>query len=67
MIDYRARADYFKRTVLWLEDRGGEAAVMRAFADPEPLEAIWQLALPEFREALRKRAREALVAERGAA
>jgi hypothetical protein len=67
MSGYRARADFFKRAVLWLEKEGGEGAVMRAFADPEPLEVIWQLALPEFKQALRERAREALVAERGAA
>jgi hypothetical protein len=61
---YRERADLFKQAVLWFEERGGEAAVMRAFGDPEPLEAAWQLELSEFREALRALAREALAAER---
>lgn len=64
MSGYRERADLFKQAVLWLEERGGEAAVMRAFGDPEPLEAAWQLELSEFREALRALAREALAAER---
>ena len=67
MNDYRERSDLFKRAVLWLEEQGGEDAVMRAFGDPEPLEAGWQLDLPEFRKTLRERAREALAAERGAA
>jgi hypothetical protein len=38
---YRERADLFKAAVLWLEEKGGEAAVMRAFGDPEPLETPW--------------------------
>jgi hypothetical protein len=67
MNGYRERADLFKQAVLWLEEKGGEDAVMRAFGDPEPLEAAWQVDLPEFRKALRERAREALAAERGAA
>jgi hypothetical protein len=61
---YRERADLFKRAVLWLEEKGGEDAVMRAFGDPEPLNMAWQLELSEFREALRALAREALAAER---
>ncbi len=64
MNGYRERADLFKRAVLWLEEKGGEDAVMRAFGDPEPLTTAWQLELSEFREPLRALAREALAAER---
>ncbi len=64
MNGYRERAELFKQAVLWVEEKGGEDAVVRAFGDPEPLEAAWELELPEFREALRERAREPLAAER---
>lgn len=64
MNGYRERADFFKRAVLWLEKKGGEDAVMRAFGDPEPLEEDWRLPMPEFKEALRERAREALALKR---
>ena len=43
MSGYRERADLFKEAVLWLEEKGGEDAVMQAFGDPEPLEAAWLL------------------------
>jgi hypothetical protein len=61
---YRERADLFKQAVLWLEEKGGEDAVMRALGDPEPLAAAWELELAEFKEVLRALAREALAAER---
>jgi hypothetical protein len=61
---YREGADLFKKAVLWLEERGGEDAVMRAFGDPVPLEAAWQLELSEFKKTLQALAREALAAER---
>lgn len=64
MNSYRERADLFKQAVLWVEEKGGEDAVMRAFGDPEPLEATWQLEMDEFRGTLRSLAREALAAER---
>ena len=68
MSGYRARADIFKQAVLWLEKKHGEDAVMLAFGDPEPLEEIWQLDLPAFKEAMRERVREALALKsRGAA
>lgn len=67
MNDYRERAEIFRQAVLWLEEQGGDSTVMRAFGDPEPLDAIWQLELPEFREALRRLVRAALAADRGAA
>ena len=46
---YREHADPFKKAVLWLEERGGEDAVMRAFGDPEPLEVAWRLEMDEFK------------------
>jgi hypothetical protein len=64
---YRQRTDLFRRAVLWLEAKGGESAVLRAFGDPEPLEEAWELSLPEFKEALRSRVRDALEAGKGAA
>ena len=64
MTAFRKRAELFKQAVLWLEEKGGEDAVMRAFGDPEPLEATWQLEMDEFKETLRSLAREALAAER---
>ena len=64
MSGYRERADLFKQAVLWLEEKGGEDAVMRAFGDPKPLEAAWRLEVAEFKEVLRAFAREALAAER---
>jgi hypothetical protein len=36
----RERADHLKQAVVWLEERGGEDALMRSFGDPEPLEAV---------------------------
>jgi hypothetical protein len=62
--DYRRKAELCKQAVLWLEEKGGEDAVMRAFGDPEPLEAAWKLEMAEFKETLRSLAREALAAER---
>jgi hypothetical protein len=61
---FRKRAELFKQAVLWLEEKGGEDAVMRAFGDPEPLEAAWRLEMDEFKETMRSLAREALAAER---
>jgi hypothetical protein len=67
MNDYREQAETIRQAVLWLEEQGGDSTVMRAFGDPKPLDAIWQLELPEFREALRRLVRVALAADRGAA
>ena len=64
MNGYMERADLFKQAVLWVEEKGGEDAVMRAFGDPEPLEAAWRLEMDEFKETMRSLAREALAAER---
>jgi hypothetical protein len=64
MNGFSERADLFKQAVLWLEKKGGEDAVMRAFAEPEPLEAAWELELAEFKEVLRALSLQALAAER---
>jgi hypothetical protein len=61
---FRERADLFKQAVLWVEEKGGEDAVMQAFGDPEPLDAAWQLEMDEFKGTLRLLAMEALAAER---
>jgi hypothetical protein len=58
--EQRSKAELFRRAVLWLEGKGGEDTVMRAFGDPEPLNTIWHLELPEFKAALRKMANGAL-------
>ena len=60
----RARIELFKKAVLWLEEKGGEDAVMRAFGDPDVLEAAWQLEMDEFKATLRLLAMEALAVER---
>ena len=64
MTAFRARADLFKQAVLWLEEKGGEAAVMKAFGDPDLLGAAWQLEMEEFKATLRLLAMDALAAER---
>jgi hypothetical protein len=61
---YRQRADLFKQAVLWVEEKGGEDAVMRAFGDPDLLDTAWQLEMEEFKASLRFLAMEALAAER---
>ncbi len=68
MSDYRKREEVFRTAVLWLHERAGEDAVVRAFGDPEPLDAAWEIPLPEFKEVLRSMVRDALKEEkRGAA
>ena len=67
MSDQRERSDLFCRAVLWLEERGGEEAVLNAFGGTEPLDEIWRLPLPGFKEALRSLVLGALGARRGAA
>ncbi len=59
MSGHRERAELFKQAVLWLEEKGGEDAVMRAFGNPEPLEAAWQLEISEFRGAEKRRYEDA--------
>jgi hypothetical protein len=61
--DYRRKAELFKKAVLWLAEKGGEGAVMRAFGDPETLDAAWQLEMDDFKGTLRLLAMEALAAE----
>ncbi len=64
MNGYRERADLFKKAVLWVEEKGGEDAVMKAFGDPDLLDAAWQLEMDEFKATLRLLAMDALAAER---
>jgi hypothetical protein len=63
MNGYRERAELFKKAVLWLEEKGGEDAVMKAFGDPDLLDAAWQLEMDDFKGTLRLLAMEALAAE----
>ena len=60
MSNHKARAQLFKQAVTYLADRGAEAAVQRAFSDPEPLDAAWGLPLEEFKRVLRERIRKGL-------
>ena len=46
------------------EEKGGEAAVMKAFGDPDLLGAAWQLEMEAFKATLRLLAIDALSAER---
>ncbi len=66
MSSFAEYEEVFRMAVLWLHERAGEEAVVRAFGDPEPLNEAWGLPLPEFREALRSMVREALKGERAA-
>jgi hypothetical protein len=61
------RVAIFKQAVLYVADRGGEDAVLRAFGEPGPVDEAWGLSLPEFKLVLRARIREGLRVGRGAA
>ncbi len=60
MSGFAEREEVFRIPVLWLHERAGEGAVVRALGTPEPLNEAWKLSLPEFKEALRGVVREAL-------
>jgi hypothetical protein len=64
---HRERAGLFLQAARWLHERGGDAAVVRAFGDPALIEEAWELDLEGFKEFLRSRCREALETRRGAA
>jgi hypothetical protein len=64
---HRERASLFLRAARWLRERGGDVAVIRAFGDPVPIDAAWELPLEDFKAFLRQRCRVALKSERGAA
>ena len=64
---HRGRAGLFLQAARWLHERGGDAAVIRAFGDPVPVDEAWEFALEEFKDLLRDRCREALEREKGAA
>ena len=64
---HRERASLFLRAARFLHEQGGDAAVIRAFADPTPINEAWELPLEDFKQFLRDRCREALAPERGAA
>jgi phenylpropionate dioxygenase-like ring-hydroxylating dioxygenase large terminal subunit len=61
------RAELFLQAARWLHERGGDAAVVRAFGNPVPIDEAWERDLEGFKDFLRDRCREALEAERGAA
>ncbi len=50
-----------------LHEWGGDAAVIRAFGDPAPIDEAWERDLEGFKGFLRERCREALEVEMGAA
>jgi hypothetical protein len=37
------KAEMFKRTIRYIADRHGSAAMVEAFGDPEPINAAWEL------------------------
>ena len=47
-----------------LHEWGGDAAVIRAFGDPTPIDEAWERDLEGFKDFLRDRCREALERER---
>jgi hypothetical protein len=53
--DFWERVALFRRAVLYLENRRGGDAVVRAFGDPDPLGEAWGLGLEEFKGFLRAR------------
>lgn len=57
--DYKSL--FFREAVTWLDQHSGYEAVKAAYGDPEQIEEAWQLSIPEFREFLRRRARETMV------
>jgi hypothetical protein len=64
---HRARAGLFLQAARFLHERGGDAAVIRAFGGAEAVNEAWELPFEDFKEFLRQRCREALAPERGAA
>ncbi len=57
---HRERAGLFLKATRWLHDRGGDAAVLAAFGDPQPVNEVWDSGVEEFKSFLRRRCREAL-------
>ena len=64
---HRERAGLFLEAARWLHERGGDAAVVRAFGNPVPINEAWERDLEEFKDFLRDRCRDALETRRGAA
>ncbi len=67
MKSHRERAGLFLQAARWLHAKGGNAAVVRAFGNPVPIDEAWERDLEGFRSFLRERCREALETRRGAA
>ena len=64
---HRERAGLFLEAARWLHERGGDAAVVRAFGNPVPVDEAWELDLEGFKAFLRYRCAVGLGRERDAA